>query len=283
LAEKANFSAFHFHRIFSAITGETLFNYIKRLRLEKAGRLLLHNPETPISNIAYECGFNNISVFCRNFKDRFQMNAQEFRDNWPVNFSKISQPESKINQLHSKESKSESLTASYVCRVETLKKGGLKMKADFAIKDMPAMDLVYCRHTGPFHLIGEAYAKLMKWAGPRGLIGGPDFKTVTVYHDDPAVTDIEKVRQSACITVEGPVKTEGEFGNLTVPAGKHVVGSFEISPLEFEQAWNSVCLWLSESGYQPADANPYELYHNDHEKHPEGKFIVDICIPVKPL
>jgi len=42
-----------------------------------------------------------------------------------------------------------------------------------------------------------------------------------------------------------------------------------------------MCRWVAQSGYQPADASPYELYHNNHEEHPEKKFIVDICIPVK--
>ena len=132
-------------------------------------------------------------------------------------------------------------------------------------------------------MIGEAYGKLMKWAGPRGLLSSPDMKTVTVYHDNPKVTDSDKVRQSACITINKAVKTEGEFGNLSIPTGKYVVGSFEIDATEFTKAWDSVCIWLSESGYQPSDANPYELYHNNHEEHPQKKFIVDICIPVKPM
>ena len=60
-------------------------------------------------------------------------------------------------------------------------------------------------------------------------------------------------------------------------------GSTAVFCRNFEPSWNAVCVWLSSSGYQPADAYPYELYHNNHEEHPEGKFIVDICIPVKPL
>jgi AraC family transcriptional regulator len=41
--------------------------------------------------------------------------------------------------------------------------------------------------------------------------------------------------------------------------------------------------WLPESGYQPDDRPAYELYHNDPKTHPQGKFIIDICMPVKPL
>ncbi|NDV97575.1 GyrI-like domain-containing protein, partial [Dysgonomonas sp. 521] len=52
---------------------------------------------------------------------------------------------------------------------------------------------------------------------------------------------------------------------------------------DFEKAWNSMCNWFVESGYQQGDGCTYELYHNDYTTHPEQKHIVDICIPVKPL
>ena len=83
--------------------------------------------------------------------------------------------------------------------------------------------------------------------------------------------------------VNSDVKVEGEIGKSTVPAGKYAVGHFEIKETEFEQAWNTMCSWLTESGYQPGEGYTYELYHNDYNEHPEHKFIVDICIPVKLL
>lgn len=52
---------------------------------------------------------------------------------------------------------------------------------------------------------------------------------------------------------------------------------------EFQKAWNTMCHWFTESGYQQGDGCTYELYHNDYTTHPEKKHIVDICIPVKPL
>ena len=278
LAGVANFSPFHFHRTFSAFTGETLNNFIKRLRIEKAASLLLSNSETSITEIAYACGFNSNSVFSRVFKEYFKYSAKDYREIMLDELSKNSQSNSKIDKLkvNSKD---------YIRIVELTEKWRNLMKTNIEIKELPALDLIYCRHIGQYDQIGKAYEKLFKWAGPRGLLNFPKTKTktVTVYHDDPKITDIEKVRQSACVTVENEVKTEGEIGKLNVLAGKHAVGHFEIDVTEFEQAWNAMCLWVSESGYQPADGNPYELYHADPEQHPENKFVLDICIPVKPL
>lgn len=276
LSEVANFSPYHFHRIFSAYVGETLNGFITRLRLEKSASLLKNNKDTAVGDIAFTVGFNSVSGFCRAFKNRFNMSAQEYRDD-------INSENSKISKLVSKNSKLHDKSVDYICAIESINKKLQTMKNKFEVKEMPDMNLVYCRHVGQFHLIGEAYGKLFKWAGPRGLIGGPNFKSVTVYHDDPNITDIEKVRQSASITVEKEIKTEGEFGFMRLAGSKCVVGSFEIGPEEFETAWTSTCLWLADNGYQPGDNYPYELYHNNHEEHPEKKFIVDICIPVKPL
>ena len=140
----------------------------------------------------------------------------------------------------------------------------------------------FCVHTGAFNKIGQAYEKLFRWAIPRGQVTS-ETKTITVYRDDPAITAIEKVRQDASIIVKSEIKVEGEICKSTLPAGKYAVGRFEIKETEFEEAWNTMCAWLTESGYQPANSPTYEYYHNNYSEHPEHKFIVDICIPVKPL
>ena len=275
VSEVANFSTFHFHRIFSAFMGETLSDYIKRKRIEKAASLLISEPDKPITEVAVHCGFNSLAVFCRNFRDHFHTTAQEYRSSWKDHFSKNHQVKSNINKL-------ESVSAAYFSDHYSSQNRRFIMKKNIEIREMPAMDVIYCRHTGKFNLIGTAYNKLFKWAGPRGLLS-PGMKCITMYHDDPKITAIDKVRQSACIVINKEVKTEGEIGRMLIAGGKYVVGHFEITDTEFQDAWDSVCLWLSESGYQPEDKNPYELYHNNHEDHPEKKFIVDICIPVKRL
>lgn len=44
LSRIANFSNYHFHRIFKAIIGEPLNKYIQRIRIEKAVTPLIYNP-----------------------------------------------------------------------------------------------------------------------------------------------------------------------------------------------------------------------------------------------
>jgi AraC family transcriptional regulator len=276
ISEVAAFSPYHFHRIFSAIVKEPLGAYISRKRIEYAARMLYREPEMTVTEIAESTGFNSTSVFCRNFKSHFKISAAQFRENPELIFSKNRQLKSKISQP-------DGSGVAYVCNIQNPKNGEIMLNKGIEIKNMPEMNLIYTRHVGEFHLIGQAYGKLMQWAGPRGLLNNPDFKTVTVYHDDPNVTEMGKVRQSASITVSEDVQPEGEFGKMTVPAAKSVVGHFEIDATQFKQAWDEVCIWLSESGYQPADGNPYELYHKDPEDHPEKKFVLDICIPVKPM
>ena len=276
LSEVAHFSPFHFHRIFSALTGETLNNYIKRIRLQRAGSMLIADLERPVSEVAALCGFNSTAVFCRAFRAHFHKSTGEFRQYCREQERKNSQSDRKNSQLTSDGSMYFSDEFMNLNR-------NLNMEKNIKVKEMPALDLIYCRHVGPYDQIGTAYEKLFKWAGPRGLLRFPETKTVTVYHDDPKVVEMEKVRQSACITVNEDAKPEGEFGKMHVPRGTYAVGSFKVKPHQFGEAWDAVCRWLTDSGYQPADGYPYEYYPEEHEEGPPPVFTVDICVPVKPL
>ncbi len=280
LAEVAHFSQFHFHRIFTLLTGETPNSYVLRIRLEKAAIFLQNDERMSISEIAYTCGFGSLSLFSRSFRAYFQTTAKEYRKQEKAIYIKNGIRYGKNCKAVSKIGKHPQQVNAQLCSVEFNQL--IIMETKIEIKQMPELNLIYCRHTGAFNMIGQAYEKLFRWAAPRGLVTS-ETKTVTVYRDDPAITTIEKVRQDASIIVKGEVKVEGEIGKSTIPAGKYAVGRFELKETEFELAWNTMCSWLTESGYQPADSPTYEYYHNNYNEHPEHKFIVDICIPVKPL
>src|ERR1700722_15638249 len=78
LAKIACFSEFHFHRIFGAISGETLNNFTNRLRLEKAARLLRYSDQT-LTDIALECGFSSSATFSRAFRSIYDTSPSQYR------------------------------------------------------------------------------------------------------------------------------------------------------------------------------------------------------------
>lgn len=292
LAEVAHFSRFHFHRIFHAMMGETLNQFIHRLRLQKAAAWLVYYPKKTITEIALDCGFSGPAAFARAFKNKYQMSASAWRAGGYRQDRKIGKTDSKDGQTPGKNRQDGGISSMYIDPATYNPKWRIAMidtaQVQIEVRDMPPQPVVYVRHIGPYKgdeaLFERLFGKLMKWAGPRGLLRFPETKMITVYHDDPEMTDEQKLRIEACITVPEGTPVEGEIGTMTIAGGKVAVAHFEIATEEYEQAWKLVFGdWLPESGYVPDDRPCYEVYHNDPNQHPEHKHIVDICVPVTPL
>lgn len=294
LARVASFSRFHFHRVFGAMVGETLNHFIQRLRAEKAASQLRYNPKKSITEIALDCGFSSPATFGRVFRSFFQMSASEWRALKPEAESKIGKTDGKPRETISSGCGDEASVESYLdpttrevkWRIEM--KTESKLKAEVEVKELPEMQVAYLRHVGPYQgdsaLFGRLWGRMMQWAVPRGLFRPPETTTLTIYHDDPEITEEEKLRLSICITVPPETPAEGEIGRMAIAGGKYAIARFEISAEQYGEAWAAVYGgWLPQSGFQPDDRPPLEICRNDPKQHPEGKHVVDICVPVRPL
>ncbi len=275
LASISNFSKFHFSRIFQEFTGETSFQLILRLRLEKAASLLVNSNES-ISEITYKCGFKSLSVFSKNFKKHFNESASSYRKK---------HKNSNLNKVDSTSNKNIEQPSIYICNeTKTIKwKVNMKNNISVDIKELPNIPVIYIRHTGPYQgdaeLFERLFSKLFAWAGPRGILDNDDFQTAIVYHDDVNVADKSKLRTSVCLTAYENTKVDGEVGKMTLEKGKYVVARFVLKADEFQGAWDWLMeQWFPSSGYQPKDKPCFELYPEEPE---DGIFKVDICIPVR--
>lgn len=294
LAKIACFSPYHFHRIFHGMVGEPLRQHVQRLRVERAARRLLQEPNAPVTTIALECGYGSSAAFARAFRETFAMTPTDWRNG---GHSKICMADGKGGEALGKLGKG--IVVDWVdtgftntpptwiltMTIENASLSQLKAKVD--VKVLPDMEVAYVRHIGPYagqsDLFGRMFMTLMRFAGPRGLMG-PEAQALTVYYDDPAVTDDSKLRMDCCITVPSDTRPEGEVGRNRLPGGLFAVARFELMPDLYGAAWDAVMAgWLPESGYQPDDRPCYEMYQNDPKQHPEGKQIVDICVPLKPM
>ena len=67
-----------FSRYFSQRTRKTFSAFIQELRLQKAAKMLMEN-NMSITQVCYDCGYNNISNFNRQFLNHYQTNPLNYR------------------------------------------------------------------------------------------------------------------------------------------------------------------------------------------------------------
>ncbi len=78
LARVAHFSAYHFHRIFKGIVGESVKEHIRRLRLERAAFRLIRTDQ-PVTTVAFDAGYEAHEAFTRAFRTMFNTSPSGFR------------------------------------------------------------------------------------------------------------------------------------------------------------------------------------------------------------
>ncbi len=79
VAVQANFSPNHFSAVFSAETGGTFRDYLTHARIEQA-RKLLRTTRLKVSEVAYQCGYNDPHYFSATFRKITAKSPQQFRD-----------------------------------------------------------------------------------------------------------------------------------------------------------------------------------------------------------
>ncbi|HLI12448.1 MAG TPA: AraC family transcriptional regulator [Alphaproteobacteria bacterium] len=78
IAAEAGLSPFHFLRLFARVLGVTPHQYLVRARLRRAARLLAEE-ERPITEIAFDVGFGDLSNFVRSFRRAAGVSPRGFR------------------------------------------------------------------------------------------------------------------------------------------------------------------------------------------------------------
>ncbi|MCP3943503.1 MAG: AraC family transcriptional regulator [Desulfobacteraceae bacterium] len=270
VAQAASFSMFHFHRIFKVVVGENIAEFTRRLRIEMAANRLLANQIEDITTIAMECGFSSSQNFAKAFRKCFNTTPSKYR-------------KSKIGNKIGKGENAFSLQVMYDSTTEFMNLINYERKntMNAEIREMPEYHVAYVRKTGPYgkETCEQAFDELMQWAGPMGYLASGVM--LGVYWDNPDVTPPEKCRVDACISVPYGTATKGPVDIQTIKGGLYAVCHFEIQDDGFQQAWEDAFEWLVNGGYECDEIPCYELYHKSAADHPEGKWIFDICIPLK--
>lgn len=80
IAQKMNMSVQTFRRRLMAAAGESPKAFISAIQMEKAGKLLTEQPDMPIVDVAFKCGFDEASSFAHTFKRIYGQTPSQYRE-----------------------------------------------------------------------------------------------------------------------------------------------------------------------------------------------------------
>lgn len=257
LAAVAHFSPHHFHRIFSGMMGESVKNYVRRLRLDRAAHQL-HHTEQPVTDIALNSGYEALETFSKAFQKKFATSPSRYRQ---------SVQHERLNALRK--------------FIDQLPKGESNMQVK--IESVPKMKVAFVRHIGPYDAnCQQAWQKILDNKEVVATINA-ETKFLGIVHDDIRITAQDKIRYDACITVPSTFKsTDSEIGVREVGGGKYAVvqyvGPYTDLAAAYEELYGK---WLVQNGHEPKSEPAFEIYKNDPKITPPEKLITEIYAPIK--
>ncbi|MCW8194492.1 AraC family transcriptional regulator [Proteobacteria bacterium 005FR1] len=255
LAAVANLSPFHFHRLFTALTGIPVAKAIQLLRLREASYHLVFTPQRPITDIALDAGFQNAESFSRAFKRKVGQSPSEFR----------SAPQWR-----------------YWLKEMTVPNFGGKTSMQVDIVDFKETRLAAVTHRGDPATLNHSLQKFVQWRKANEL--GLENATFNIVYDDPDAVPAEEYRFD--IGVETEKEIAGNHPGIVqkvIPAGRcavlrHLGSSDNIG----ESVTRLYKEWFPTSGEELRD---FPLFFHRVKLYPaqvpEHEQVTDIYLPLR--
>ncbi len=79
IAKSLNLSKSYLSHLFKEITGFTVMEYLMATRLTQAKYMLALEPDKPLKDVSFDCGFESASHFSRYFKSKVGMTPKDYR------------------------------------------------------------------------------------------------------------------------------------------------------------------------------------------------------------
>jgi AraC family transcriptional regulator len=268
VSEAAGFSPFHFHRVFKSLLGETLNQFVKRLRLERALYLMSHAPNCSLTEVALNCGFSSSSDFSRSFKQWYGaapsvFDLETFRNSRREEFERV---------LSSREGGH---------RFTTLPAGQNPDGFEVRLRDLPARTVAYIRVFDPYRegVAQAACERLLAWAIERGLAEG---QWLGYMWDEPEIVALKDCRYDVALVVDD-VEPAGEISRFEFPpmrvAEVVLTGGIELEMRAIDWLYQT---WLPRSGFVPDDQPSFEAWIGRPFAHGHEHFTIACQLPVKP-
>ncbi|MEL6584576.1 MAG: AraC family transcriptional regulator [Pseudomonadota bacterium] len=248
LAEIACFSRFHFHRVFRAMTGQTVAQAVRMVRMWRGSKVLSGGGS--IEAAAKAADYADVPSFSRAFRAAHGVSPGAFK-------SALTRPGKGLIR-------EENTMTTY----------------PVDIRDIPAERVIGIPHQGAYTEIAVSFEKLFTVLTSRGLFEKAKVMTA-LYYDDPSATSEDALRSLAAVAVPEDVTLPDGCAQDVAVGGKHAVLTFTGHYSGLHEAYEWLYgTWLPSSGFEPAHAAIQEVYLNSPRDVQPHELVTEIHIPL---
>lgn len=253
VARHCAYSKYHLTRMFKEDTDEALYQFIKRVRLERSAWRLKVEKEKSITEIGEEYGYSS-SNFATAFKKHLDIS--------PVDFRKVSE------EMVEKSSFSHGLS------LDDLEDAGNLITVEY----LDSFWVIYERKKGNYHDLPKEWCKFIE---KYEQYATEDTMYIECTIDDPSITDENHCMYELCqsISPDHPaIKEDSDLLVHSFDGGKFAVYHFKGYPQFLFLVYQEVfCRWLSKTGNHLDERPIMDIYRNVGE---DGYMEIDICFPI---
>lgn len=245
LAEAADSSPYHFHRIWRALMGETVSQTVGRLRIAVSQQRLVQDGAT-VTETAMEGGFSTPQSFARAFRRATGLTPTEFAAR-----------------------RDRELAVS----VE---------KAVIRVEVRPSCRIVvYRRDGGAYRRLNGLFQAVWEWAQRAGQLSALE-GIYGIPYDDPISVPEQSLRYDAGLALGDESAPPAPFRIIDLPAGSyatlHHVGSYD----DLEDTNQALTQWILGSPHQPADFPIFHRFLDDPDVTPAELLRADALLLLAP-
>lgn len=260
IAKEAGSSSYHFARLFLAYTGETPFDFLRRIRLATALRMLQEDPDGAITEIALSIGYETPSAFNKVFKKFLHLSPSDFR-----NLGKERQYEVIYD----------------LSKPRVLKEVTVNLTPKFDVVTRPLTHYVFLEKQGPFAEVAPP-----AWNELFPLINGQIDQTQIVGYLGLSTIDKSKIGEEAMIYEAGlavaspPDKMPKGLQYKKVKPGKYARFRLTGPYSQIWAAFSQIFKTLGDSKVPLRQEFCIENYLNDPKVTPESDLLTELLVPV---
>lgn len=251
VADYCHLSKYYFSRVFKAETGESIYAFIKRLKVEQSAFRLKVEKDKSITDIGYDYGYSS-SNYSSTFKKHKNISPSEFRKGKYMECQSNPFCKNKLTSFQSFE----------------------EYDKQIIIQELDDFVIIYERHIGNYIELRKNWRDFM---GKYKDYLKEDTLLIERSYADPSVTNIKQCLYDICMTVDKNCSLDNI---TTIQGGKFAVYHFDglIQDIfaVFQGLFN---VWLANSGYEMNERYGLGIYRAiDWEN---MQVVMDLCIPIK--